>query len=230
MINRTVSSFYQKNAQENYGDSYDVQHGFRFDALIRRFGLDKVRSQRILDVGGGKGFMGRRLDPSNDYWVVDGAEIAENERLCRGHWVKTDLDHHSFGSDDGDNGLDRKGPWDIGFCLETLEHLGNAYHCLAEMKKLVKEGGDIYISVPDETVTHNVLYPSLLWPRQNFEVFLAQMALPIQEFWHFQPGRGEGWPAYVWRCSNLPWSSKRLVFPKAEPKFINASPLECTNL
>jgi len=226
MIDDSVQGFYTKNAAEDYLHSYDNQHGPRLDAMIRRFNLGALKNQRILDVGGGLGFLGKRLDPSNDYTVVDGATIDPKDRLCGGTWVTADLDRHSFGSEDGDNCLARKPQWDMAFCLEVLEHLGAPYHCLAEVKKLVKPDGLIYLSVPHENVTHNVVYPSLLWPEQNFEQWLGQLALPIVDRWLWSAG----WNARHYVCRNAAWSEKRLLYPKQEAKFIGCTALEATNL
>jgi hypothetical protein len=85
------------------------------------------------------------------------------------------------------------------------------------------------LSVPTESVWHNTPYPGLLWPRQNWEQFLGQMALPIEDFYVYQPN-GPGWPAYQYKCRNAAWKEKRLAFPKQEEKFLNCTPIEATNL
>lgn len=243
MIDPTVSDFFIKD-NPGYLAEYDHSHGPRLDALVARYGLDKLRGQRILDVGGGLGFLGKRLDRSNDYWVIDGAEITPEQRLCRGNWLKADLDHDTFSRHDipgfGPTGLrdvmiytDRHlGSFDAAFCLETLEHIGNPHHALVEIKKLVKPDGDIYISIPTETVWHNAPMPTLLWPENpNFRLFLQQMALPILDFYHYTPAT-VGWPAYTYRCRNAAWTEnpRRLLFPKDEAKFLGATPLQATNL
>lgn len=229
-MNETVESFYIKNPQEDYLHTYDTQHGPRLDAMIRRFNLSALKGQRILDVGGGLGFLGKRLDPSNDYWVLDGAAIAPADRLCKGTWHTVDLDYHTFGEEDGDNCLARKQAWDVAFCLETLEHLPGVYNCVVQMKKLVKRDGDIHISVPTESVWHNTPFPSLFWPQDNFRQWLGQMALPILEEWTYHPAPGGGWPAYHYRCRNADWTEAKMLFPKSEPKFYGKLPHEYANL
>lgn len=221
----TVRDFYTKNPGSGYATEYEASHGPRLDALVAHYGFDKLKSQKILDVGGGLGFLGKRLDPSNDYWVMDGAEISPDQQLCRGSWLKADLDHDPFG-------LSSSGPFDAAFCLETLEHIGNPHHALVEIKKLVKPNGLICLSIPTETVWHNAPYPTLLWPENpNFRLFLQQMALPIIEFWHYKPA-SVGWPAYHYLCRNAAWTEnpRRFLFPKDEAKFLGATPLEATNL
>lgn len=226
-MNETVDTFYSKSP--DYAATYDQQHGARLDAMIETWNLSSLKGQKVLDVGGGLGFLGKRLDPSNDYWVIDGAETKPEQRVVKGHYIKADLDHDTLetGWVEGDGSPLR---FDVAFILETIEHLGNPHHCLAEIKKLVKIGGEIIISYPTETVWHNVPYCGLLWPRQNFEQFLGQMALDIRAFWEFQPKPNGGWPAYHYRCVNRPWSEKRMAFPKTEAKFLHATALEMGNL
>lgn len=219
-MDKSVTDFYNKNPGEDYGDNYDTQHGQRLDAMIDRFNLKSLTNKRILDVGAGMGFLGKRLDPTNYYMAIDGANVPEDKRLCKGDFLKVDINIAQMEYGD---------PLDVGFCLETIEHCTNAYNCLCIMKDLVKKGGEIYISYPTETVWHNVIYPGLLWPRQNFEQFLGQMALRIVDFWEFQPKPGGGWPAYHYKCINETWDKKVMLYEKSEDKFKFATPVEMTN-
>jgi len=240
-MNDTISNFYLKNPEEHYVDVYETQHGPRLDDLVSHFKLKDFTNVHIVDIGGGLGFMGKRLDPSVDYWVIDGAEIPDGKRLRGGNWRKADLDYDYFsdspyaiGSNIYQDGVMVKtethnytrGYFDVAFFLETLEHLSNPYHALVEIKKLVKQDGDIFVSIPTETVWHNTIYAGLLWPRQNFEQFLEQMALPVIEFYQCN----KSWPTYNYHCRNANWHAARMLFPKMEAKFQGKTPLEYTNL
>jgi SAM-dependent methyltransferase len=237
-MNETVSNFYLKNPEQNYIDCYERDHGPRLDDLVAHFKLKDLTNIHVVDIGGGLGFMGKRLDPSVDYWVIDGAEVPENKRLCKGTYLKQDLDYNYFGTRPlhsmmvDECGEPFSGPsvesplFDIAFFLETFEHLSNGYHALIEIKKLVKQDGSIFISIPTETVWHNAPYPGLLWPRQNFEQFLEQMALPVREFYACT----KSWPTYNYHCRNANWHEARMLFPKSEAKFQGKTPLEYTNL
>lgn len=218
-MDNSIDNFYLKNADQGYIDQYEKDHGPRLDAMIAQFNLSSIKNKNILDVGGGLGFLGKRLDSSNQYSVFDGAKIPVEKRLCNGLWEKLDLDREFFGDL-------FKEQFDYAFCLETLEHLTNPYHALVEIKKMVKPNGEIFLSYPTETVTHNTIYPSLLWPPQNFKVFLDQMALPVIEIWLWD----KGWPAYHWRLRNAPWTEGQMLFPKQEFKFYGKTPQEYTNL
>ncbi len=230
-MNPTVSNFFDKNPGTQYAEQYEYSHGPRLDALVARYGL-KDLTGRVVDVGGGLGFLGKRL-PSAEYWVVDGAKIEPEDRLTSGSWIQVDLDHDDFSSRGHqiNKGSFRGGleTFDVAFCLETLEHLSSPYHCLEQIKKLVKPDGLIYISIPPPSVWHNTIYPGLLWPKENFLQFLGQMALPVIDQWDYQPA-SVGWPAWTFVCRNRPWSEKVLAFAKSEEKFVNCTPLEATNL
>jgi len=116
--------------------------------------------------------------------------------------------------------------FDVSFCMEVLEHLACPYYCLKTIKALTKINAPIYITIPDEATWHNVVYPALMFPHTNFEEFLEQMALPIEDHAFFD---GD-WKHHIWRCCNAPWRAKKLKYPKSEGKFLDAEPLVCTNL
>lgn len=241
----SVTNFFAKGSDEGYAATYRLDHSPRIQSLLDRYGLKQdLKGKRVADIGGGLGFLGELLDPSTDYWVIDGAKTAWNQRVSKGHYLLQDLDHDAFGSGSLTEQInqvgnewsgafmghgDLRGTFDAAFCLETLEHLSNPYHALVETKKLVKEDGYIYLSVPSESVWHNVVYPSLLWPPGNFVQFLSQMSLLVLDHWEYKP-TVRGWPAYHYTCINKPWSHKKMAYEKAEAKFVHATPLECTNL
>lgn len=232
MSDASVEGFFSKNAAEGYEKQYDLDHGPRLDAMIQKWNLgETLKGKQVLDVGGGLGFLGKRFDTSTEYWVADGAVIPGESQLCPGHWCHYDLDHDQFSLPIGrararnyvGSQIDRR--FDAAFCLETLEHLTNPYHCLAEIKKLVKPNGDIYISIPHANVWHNYIYAALMVDPSNFAQFLGQMALPIVEYWLWD----KGWNAHHFKCRNAAWNEKVMLYPKQEQKFVNATPIEMVN-
>lgn len=222
-MDNTVQNFFTKNADQGYIDQYDKDHGPRLDDLIQHFDLNRhLFLKNVVDIGGGLGFLGKRL--KSQYTVFDGAQIPDSKKLTDGLWKTYDLDYEKFG-----DLFIKEFPYylfDAGFCLETLEHLTNPYNCLAEIKKIVKENGDIYISIPCENVWHNAIYPGLLWPKENFEQFLGQMALPIIEYYRWN----QGWNTHTWRLRNAPWTEAKMLFEKKEAKFYGKTPVEYVNL
>ena len=224
-MDSTVIDFYNKNLDSDYAGNYLKEHSPRLDAFINHFDLKSITGQRIADFGGGLGFLGSKLDQSNKYWVFDGFDTPKDKYVCELSKFTCDLDRDNFA--DGYNKLyEIYGKFDVGFCLETLEHLISPYNCLAEMKKLVKENEYIYISVPNIRMTHNYIYPALMWNRENFEQFLNQMALPVEEYWLFD---GD-WPSDTYKCINLNWKESKMLFYKDEDKFRGKTPLEAVNI
>jgi 2-polyprenyl-3-methyl-5-hydroxy-6-metoxy-1,4-benzoquinol methylase len=222
-MNQTIDNFYRKEGLDDYVRLYRLDHSPRIAAMIDRYNLKEgLKGKRLVDVGGGLGFAGELLDESTDYTVIDGAIIEESQKLCKGNWVKVDLDYDRFGEG-------RKSLYDTAFCLEVLEHCVSPYHCIEQLKNIVKQNGDIFISVPTETVTHNTPYPSLFWPPRNFAQWLNQMALPIVDFYVYQPNH-RGWPAYQYHCRNAAWVEAQILFPKTESKFIGKTPQQMANL
>lgn len=221
MIDPSVSNFFAKNAGQGYLDQYDKDHGPRLDAMIKQWNLkETLKDKKIIDVGGGLGFLGKRLDPSTEYWIWDGADIEESQLLCKVKGrILGDLNVAEVTMEND------SAQFNTAFCLETLEHLTNPYNCLAQIKKLVKIGGDVIISIPHFNVTHNYIYPALMADPQNFVQFLNQMALPVKEYWLWS----EGWNAHHFKCENRPYSEKKMLFEKHESKFINATPVEMVN-
>lgn len=219
----SVTNFFSKNAEQNYAIQYDLDHGPRLDQMIKKWLLwEYCSSKKVLDVGGGLGFLGKRLTPDVNYHVLDGAHVEENQRVCAGKWHVCDLDYDRFSSS---GSLPEGGQFDMAFCLETLEHLTNPYNCLAEMKKLVKQDGDIFISIPHFNVTHNYIYPGLMVDPNAFAQFLGQMALPVKHYFLWD----KGWNAHHFWCKNRPYSEKVMLFPKQEAKFFHATPVEMVN-
>jgi SAM-dependent methyltransferase len=235
-MDASVTNFFAKGLEEGYAATYRLDHSPRIRALLDRYGLkETLKGKRVADIGGGLGFLGELLDPTTEYYVLDGAETTPSQRVSKGHFIKVDLDRDRFGTDQWVCDMSQGGfaghilpKMDAGFALEVLEHLSNPYHALVELKKLVKEDGLIYLSVPSESVWHNVVYPALLWPPGNFLQFLGQMSLHVVDHWEYKP-TVRGWPAYHYTCLNKPWSHKKMAYEKTEAKFLHATPLECTN-
>lgn len=232
-MNNTISEFYiSKDKDPDYIKNYDIEHGPRLDAIIKRFNLKELKNQSILDIGGGMGFLEKRLDESNKFIIIDGAELPHDKKLAQFIQVVSDVnlpfENHLYAAYKYSIGTKSEFnyPFDLSFCFEVIEHLENPYKCLLEMKATTKLNGDIYLSVPDTSVTHNTIYPGLIYPVQNFIQFLEQMALPILDYFLFD----KGWKTHIFKCVNASWENSKMLFPKQESKFFGKTPLEYTNL
>ncbi len=228
MVDKSVLDFYKKdNGDPNYYKKYDFEHSPRLDFIVKHFKLNEIKNQTVADFGAGFGFLLKRLDNSNKKYGFDGALIPRDKKLCEFRDFQVDLDQNWVHTNGYHNEhLIPENTADVSFCFEVLEHLAAPYNALCNIKWFTKENTPIYISIPDERVTHNVVYCGLMYPYQNFEQFLEQMALPIEEHVVFE---GD-WPAQIWKCRNAPWSQKKLKFYKSEVKFREATPLQATNL
>jgi SAM-dependent methyltransferase len=218
-MNKTVEQFYKKNSDNGYKELYDSQHGSRIDYVIEKCKLNKVHDMKIGDFGCGLGNFFKRLDKSNKFVGIDGADIETKDMLCEFIFFKADLELPLMMGSISDE-------FDISICSEVIEHVANPYQLICNIKECTKRDGDIILTIPDVSVWHNTIYPALMFPHTNFEQFLGQMALPIKEYYFFQ----DGWKTHIWKCRNADWEESKMMFPKAEEKFKGATPLEYTNL
>lgn len=210
-----MNNFYDKHDP----NQYEKDHSRRLDFLVEDLELDEIREKRLVDFGGGKGFLLNRLHESNYKQVFDGDKIEPfegisfaqqnlNERFTVG-WVQ---DHW----------------FDMGFCTETLEHLENPYNCLLELKRIVKLDGLIIITIPDyNTGTgegHPYIYPTL-FRREDFLMFLGQLSLPvIRETIHSKDHNQQ-----VFVCKNRPFSEANWINWKRANIATEIAPHEMVN-
>lgn len=219
MIDKSVEGFYKKNAEEGYAAAYDRDHGPRIDFVVREFGLDSLRDAKVLDVGCGLGNFLKRLDKSNRLVGIDGADIAPEQKLCDFTLYKADL-NRPFAEIVGETGFD------VAIVSEVLEHLRDDYTCLEEIKKLVKPEGHVIITIPAWDCWHNWIRPGHMHPKENYEVFLRQMALEIVNYRYWEAG----WQCHCWKTVNHGYEKSRMVFPKSGAKFYGKTPLEYVNI
>jgi hypothetical protein len=218
-MDSSVRSFYQKEGRLDYFHKYEEEHGARLDFCVRHFALSEVKNSRIADYGCGYGFLLRRLNRSNECVGFDGAHI-DLSLLEEHDFALHNVDLNTPFSSEG-NYSDY---FYHSFCFETLEHLENPYRCVVEMKVQAQLHSRMYISIPHIGMTHNTIYPGLIYPETNFEEFLWQMALPIEDKVLFDIG----WPSWVYCCRNEGWAQARMKFYK--PQFVGKNPVEHTNL
>jgi 2-polyprenyl-3-methyl-5-hydroxy-6-metoxy-1,4-benzoquinol methylase len=178
-------------------------------------GLNNLFDKNIADVGCGLGFIYNRLVPEikKNYYGFDGAEIES----VPFNYTKVDLDNFNI-----------KKPkfFDAVFCFETIEHLTNPYNCLLEIKNILKYDHLLYITIPNYKTEHNTIYPSLLYPVDNFIKFLQQMAFEIQD----HRIHDKCFYQEVFILKNKDWSNSKMLWPKYDEKFKNIPPHISINL
>lgn len=234
-MNKTITEFYtSEDKDKEYIKNYDIEHGPRLDAIIETFNLKELKNLSILDIGGGMGFLEKRLDESNRFLIIDGAELPHEKKVAKFVQLKQDINipfaHNCEVTCDTTKGTayELNYKFDASFCFEVIEHLENPYRCLLEMKEATKENGYIYVSVPDISVTHVTPYPGLIYPVDNFIIFLQQLALIVEDYFLFD----KGWKTHIIKCRNAKMEDAIYVpiFKKNEPKFIGRTPIEIANL
>lgn len=206
------------NFYETYGhdyESYENSHKYRLDFLVEDLKLDTLYDKKIADVGCGLGFLWNRLPKSiqNNYYGYDGAKLEKSPF----YYEQVDLDNFS---------VSKNNFFDVVLCFETIEHLTNPYACLLETKKILKLDHILYLSIPEEQTTHNTIYPGLLYPKNNFEIFLQQMAFEIADY-RFH---NKCFSQHVYALINKDWSYSKMMWHKHEPKFRNIPPHISINL
>lgn len=219
MIDPSVQGFYAKNPTTGYIDEYDRSHATRINYVIDQFGLRDLRGAKVLDVGCGMGNFFARLDKSNHFVGVDGADIPQDKRLCDFTLYTADL-NRPFAEIVGEK------DFDVCIVSEVLEHLRDDYTCLEEIKRLVKPNGVVIITIPAWDCWHNWVRPGHMHPKENYEVFLGQLALEIVEYRYWK----DGWQCHCWKTLNRGYEFSRMVFPKQESKFYGKTPIEYVNL
>lgn len=218
--------FYNKTTFEEY----DRQHGPRMDFAIEKCGLDKLTGV-VIEYGAGSCYVLKRMVNSKCKYAID-ASYANDPSY--------NIDNQTSGDENGicrypyevdipnpmKSNPKMKGLHDIGICFETIEHVASPYTLIENLKFDVKEGGDIFLSIPDVSVTHNTPYPGLFYPESNFVEFIEQMAvIPVAHYiWT------GGWKTHIYHCKNMPWECAKMKFPKTDAKFIGKTPIEYANL
>lgn len=215
-MEKIIDKFYDKNYGQGI-EEYEKSHKARFDFLIEDLKLNEIKNSNILDVGCGYGPIFKRLDKTNNnnFYGIDGAGI-KNEFP----YTVSDLSYDKF-SDFYEN---KK--FDFIFSFETFEHLTNPYHCLLEIKKLMHENSIFYLSIPEVSVKHNTIYPTLLYPVDNFVIFLRQCAMEIIDFRQHD----KSFKQNVFTLKSLDWNHCEMVWYNPNEKFRNIPPHISINL
>lgn len=165
---KEIKSYYSRVGTANLS-GYELDHKPRLDFLVEDLRLSQIKNKKVCDFGAGGGYILRNMDPSNKLIAVDGFKV--EDKLVR-EMYNLDL---PFSEDF----VSKHGQIDMAFSFEMFEHLTNPYNFMFELKKILKEDGLLYFSVPHENCQHNTFYPGLLYPVENLIEFFKQMAFDV---------------------------------------------------
>lgn len=212
---KEIKTYYSREDTANLSE-YEKDHKPRLDYLISDLGLDSLKDSTICDFGAGSGYILRNLDSSNKRIAVDGFQL------------KDDLIRECYNLDQpfADDFLSKHGQVDTALCFEMFEHLTNPYNFVFEMKKVLKEDGTLYFSVPHEVTQHNTFYPGLIYPIQNLIEFFNQMAFSLKQ----KKLHRKRFTQNVLILKNKPWDNVKMKWPKNEDKFKAQPPHVQVNL
>ena len=209
--------FFDRQSEE----TYERSHSARLDFLVEDLSLDKLSNSRIGDFGCGYGCTLKRMpkDNGNSYFGWDGYENKAAGDHCDYRVVNFDNKFaNPFLSDNKEI--------DVAFCFETIEHVQNPYNMLYEIKRILKREGVLYLTIPHEKTTHNTIYPSLLYPSANFDVFLNQMSFDII----LKTTHDKSFVQVVYGLKNKGWGDCKMLWHKHEEKFRNIPPHMAINI
>lgn len=201
---KEIKSYYSREDTMSLSE-YEADHKPRLDYLISDLKLNTIEDSKICDFGAGGGYILRNLHKSNQVVAVDGFE------------VKDELTREQYNLDQpfADRFIQKHGQVDVVLCFEMFEHLTNPYNFVFEMKRVLKEGGMLYFSVPHENTQHNTFYPGLIYPVNNLIEFFNQMAFSVKN----KKLHRKRFVQNVLIMKNRPWENVKMKWPKQAEKF-----------
>jgi 2-polyprenyl-3-methyl-5-hydroxy-6-metoxy-1,4-benzoquinol methylase len=129
------------------------QLGFHYDLAIDRL---RGRERRVLDIACGVGFGAHRL--SQEGHTVVGADI-DTSVLSVARERFAHVSGLSFEEVDGEEMPYETASFDVVATFETLEHVRSPERYLAEVRRVLRPGGELFLSVPQNRWGHIPLNP-----------------------------------------------------------------------
>tara|TARA_Y100000114_G_C11731880_1_gene314065 strand:- start:360 stop:1013 length:654 start_codon:yes stop_codon:yes gene_type:complete len=213
---KEIKTYYSRKDTQNLTE-YEKDHLPRLDFLIKDLGLDNLRNLKICDFGCGGGYILKKIKDSNEVIAIDGYDVKDSE-ITREVYNLDEPFSEAF--------ISKYGTIDAAFSFEMFEHLTNPYNFIFELKKVLKEGGTLYFSVPHEATQHNTFYPGLIYPVQNLIQFFEQMAFKIKD----HKIHSKRFVQNVLVLENRSWDHVKMLWPKPGKSFQGQPPHIQVNL
>jgi len=211
-----IRTYYSRVGVQSLSD-YEKDHMPRLKHLLHDLKLDKIKDSKICDFGCGGGYILKNLHKSNEVIGIDGYEVIDNT-----------IEREEFNLDApfAEDFLLKYGQVDIAFSFEMFEHLTNPYNFMFELKKVLKQDGLLYFSVPHPATQHNTFYPGLIYPVQNLVDFFGQMSYEVVE----KKVHSARFVQNVFVLRNKSWEHVKMKWPKKQEKFKGQPPHIQVNL
>jgi SAM-dependent methyltransferase len=132
-----------------------------------------VSGKLVIDVGGGDGSLALLLSRlKNDVYVIDISDAALRIARKRGLKVlkiNASKDRFPFESE----------TLDAVFCLETLEHLLDPSHCMKEIFRILKKGGTLIITTPNNYRHKTDVYHVNAWSYRSLKQWIENFGFKV---------------------------------------------------
>lgn len=238
-VNRTSADLQQYRAY-----AAELSGGISSDAIysaIVRLITRNSLSGRILDYGSGVGLLTRRLLALRRFDQVAAADIMPSPEDLVGlvEWTKQDLNGPVVYQDGG---------FDVVVAAEVIEHLENPRFTMREIFRLLRPGGTVIISTPNNESLRSIMalmvrghfvafsetcYPAHITAlvRKDFNRTLKEAGFSEPEFYFTNEGGLPGWPSITWQWAsfgllkglrfsdNILALARKPAYPSAAPKF-----------
>jgi SAM-dependent methyltransferase len=158
-------------------DRLDLHHT-RINELVSRASREASPGQRVLDAGAGEG----RYRPFFGHLVYTGLDLGIGDATWdyTGLDVVGDLLHMPF----------EDGAFDLALSLEVLEHVTEPRQVLAELSRVVRPGGKLYLSTPMSWHQHQKPHDYFRYTSFGLRYLLNQAGFDIVEL---RPTGGYFW-------------------------------------
>ncbi len=146
--------------------------------------IPEFSGKKVLDIGFGSGELLKYLySLGNEIYGIDVGEASMksvNTRGLKGEFLKLDASTSQL-------------PWpenffDIVFATECMEHMDNPLHAILEIKRTLKDGGELYVSIPEfedkfgfHGGKHSYIYPGL-FQRESIRWFFTMSYYSILRY------------------------------------------------